>query len=46
MLSLYPYIPKLTPRFENTEVRMAYFKEWFGHDRTKNPKGFIELNAS
>lgn len=29
-------------RFENTLLRLKYFREWFGHDREGNRKGFIE----
>jgi len=30
-------------RYENTQLRLAYFMEWFGHDRNDYPKGFIEI---
>lgn len=41
---LIPVYQKSDPRFENTELRISYFKRWFGHDRNDNPKGFIEIN--
>ena len=30
-------------RFENTQLRLKYFNDWFGHDRNDNQKGFVEI---
>ncbi len=33
-------------RYELTKEYMKYWKKWFGYDRSKNPKGVIQLNFS
>jgi hypothetical protein len=40
---LIPIYEQHDPRFENTALRINYFKRWFGHDRNEHPKGFIEI---
>lgn len=32
-------------RFENTQLRLKYFSDWFGHDRNDNQKGFVEIKV-
>jgi len=43
---LIPIYSESDLRFENTQLRMDYFKRWFGQDRNENPKGFIEINEA
>ncbi|MFN8355202.1 MAG: hypothetical protein U0Y10_12180 [Spirosomataceae bacterium] len=38
-----PIYPENDSRYENTLLRLNYFREWFSQDRLNNPKGFLEI---
>ena len=39
-----PIYDKDDPRYTVTEQQLAYWSDWFGHDREKRPKTLFEVN--